>query len=254
MKISRRDFFKVLGVSTLPLLSINKILSDEKEFDFTILTSKPVESLTSLLNSVRANTGKNIFVYSVNNEAADVLKFVLNRTKKGVYGGSKDPIFSRLTGKSIMSVVEVRRINRTDPGITMTYGSKIADPRTGVFSNVSSKIYSEKSATFEIRVKINSVDTKSSYGKGEKARISINGKTYGYINLNKNTTITLPTNLGKIKIASNSGKVRVEESSCKHKICMHRGFISSPGEKLICAPQKVVVEIVGKSLVDAIVG
>ncbi len=254
MKLSRRDFLKVLGVSALPLLNINKLLSEEKEFDFTILTSKPVESLTELFNTVNSGTGKNIFVYGVNHEAEQVLKYVLNRTKKGVYRGSEEPLWSRISGKSVMSIVEVKRISKTQPGITMTYGTKIADPRKGVFSGVARKIYSEKEALYEIRVKVNALEKKIEGKKGDKARISINGKTYGFLNLNKNTSITLPTNLGRIKIATYNGKVRVEESSCKHKICMHRGFISNSGEKLICAPQKVVVEVVGNSLVDAIVG
>ncbi len=253
MKISRRDFLKVLGVSALPLLNLNNILRDEKEFDIIILTSKPVESLTEILKAVNSNTGKNIFVHGINKEAENVLKFSLNRINKGVYKGSKIPILATLSGKSIMSVVEVRRISSTEPGLTLTYGSKVVDPRKGVFSSVSKKIYSEKSAAYEIKVKVNSTES-SSGKKGEKAKVSINGKTYGYLDLKKNTSITLPTNLGKIKVATFSGKVRVEESSCKHKICMHRGFISSPGERLICAPQKVVVEIVGKSMVDAIVG
>ncbi len=253
MKISRRDFLKVLGVSALPLLNLNNILRDEKEFDIIILTSKPVESLTEILKAVNSNTGKNIFVHGINKEAENVLKFSLNRINKGVYKGSKIPILATLSGKSIMSVVEVRRISSTEPGLTLTYGSKIVDPRKGVFSSVSKKIYAEKSAAYEIRVKINSTDTGNGK-RGEKARISVNGKTYGYLDLKKNNSVTLPTNLGKIKVATFSGKVRVEESSCKHKICMHRGFISSPGERLICAPQKVVVEIVGKSMVDAIVG
>ncbi len=250
MGITRRDFLKVLGVSTLPLLNFKNIINDNKELEFKIITAKPVESLVLLLNQLKNSGEKNISLYGVNGEALNILKYVLNRTKSGIYKGGSNSLWN----SSLMAVLEVKRVAYTKPGFTMLSDNRILDPRTGAFSNIAGKIYSEDKADYEITLKISSIADKTVKKPGTKAKILINGRTKGFINLSKNEKLSFSTNLGKIKIVSESGKVRVEESSCKHKICMHRGAISNGGEKLICAPQKVIVEVVGKSIVDSIVG
>lgn len=42
--------------------------------------------------------------------------------------------------------------------------------------------------------------------------------------------------------------VRVIESSCPDKICAKTGWISKPGENIICLPSRIVIEIAGNSL------
>ncbi len=251
MGITRRDFLKILGVSSLPLLNFKNILKNDTEFEFTVISSKPIDTVTSLLNAIKQSSSKNIFLYGINDEAISISKYVLNRTMKGIYKGNSMNLFNK---SALMAVMEIKRISKTAPGITMISGNSIVDPRRGVFSRIAQKVYNEKSGDFEIRIKVSSVLNTKKSNPGTKAKIMINGKTKGYINLNKNEKLNFSTNLGKIKIVSGSGMVRVEESSCKHKICMHRGYISNTGEKLICAPQKVVVEVIGKSLIDSIVG
>ena len=53
------------------------------------------------------------------------------------------------------------------------------------------------------------------------------------------------------------GRVRISESNCPRKVCVHQGWISHSGESIICVPNKVVVKIRGeekmvKGKVDAI--
>lgn len=40
-----------------------------------------------------------------------------------------------------------------------------------------------------------------------------------------------------------NGQIRVKTSDCPDKICEKTGFISSPGEKIVCLPKKLVVEV-----------
>ena len=51
-----------------------------------------------------------------------------------------------------------------------------------------------------------------------------------------------------------NGKVSVKKTLCRHKICKLRGEIGSKGEKIVCAPQKVVIKVKGESIIDAITG
>lgn len=45
-----------------------------------------------------------------------------------------------------------------------------------------------------------------------------------------------------------SEKVRVIESTCENKICIKTGWISRPGENIVCLPSRIVVEIGGSDL------
>lgn len=41
----------------------------------------------------------------------------------------------------------------------------------------------------------------------------------------------------------NDGRIRITESDCPDKICVKTGYISSVGEKIVCLPKKLIVEI-----------
>ncbi len=45
-------------------------------------------------------------------------------------------------------------------------------------------------------------------------------------------------------------KVKMVESPCPDKICIGMGWISRPGESIICIPNRVVVRIVGSDNYD----
>ena len=41
----------------------------------------------------------------------------------------------------------------------------------------------------------------------------------------------------------NNGQIRIKGSTCPQQICVNRGYISKPGETIICLPHKVIIEI-----------
>lgn len=55
-------------------------------------------------------------------------------------------------------------------------------------------------------------------------------------------------NLGKarITIEVKAGAIRMVDSNCRNKLCVRAGWISRPGQTIICAPNRVVIEIQGK--------
>ena len=53
------------------------------------------------------------------------------------------------------------------------------------------------------------------------------------------------------------GKIRIAESDCPDKICVHTGFIKKPMQTSVCLPNAVSVRIVGgdsEDEVDMVVG
>lgn len=79
---------------------------------------------------------------------------------------------------------------------------------------------------------------------GQQAAIYINGKLKGEYPLSHNQTISYPE-VG-ITVAIADGKIGITDSDCKDKICIHSGYIYRSGERIICAPNKLVIVVRGK--------
>jgi hypothetical protein len=52
-------------------------------------------------------------------------------------------------------------------------------------------------------------------------------------------------NEGSVTVEVRGGRARIIESTCPNKICVNAGWISRPGERIICLPNRVSVEIEG---------
>lgn len=80
------------------------------------------------------------------------------------------------------------------------------------------------------------------------AIISVNGKEYRKIRLDNNSkteeiNINNDGDINIIKIVDN--KIAIVEANCPDHICEKPGFISKVGDRLVCLPHKVVIEIKG---------
>lgn len=85
-----------------------------------------------------------------------------------------------------------------------------------------------------------------SLGKPTEAVVSVNGQNTAHFTLQRESRISVRGMLGESKIEIAEGKVRIVSSPCLQKVCVHQGWISKPGDAVICAPNQVVVKIVGE--------
>ena len=61
--------------------------------------------------------------------------------------------------------------------------------------------------------------------------------------------------LGTNEVHIENEGVYMAKAKCPDKLCVHQGRISKAGQSIICLPNKIIVEIVGKkSDVDAVSG
>ena len=60
---------------------------------------------------------------------------------------------------------------------------------------------------------------------------------------------------GTISVEAVPGRgVRISQSNCPAKVCVHTGWIKKPGETIACLPNKLLVEIKGeKQEYDAVI-
>lgn len=53
------------------------------------------------------------------------------------------------------------------------------------------------------------------------------------------------SNFNKIEIEN--GKIAITDADCPDKICVKTGWISEPGQSIVCLPHKLIIEIEGKN-------
>ena len=79
------------------------------------------------------------------------------------------------------------------------------------------------------------------------ANIIVDGKVVQKIDLTegKNKRINLDLKENNVIMVKN-GAIGIVDASCKDKVCKNTGFISRPGQSIVCVPSKLIIEIEGK--------
>lgn len=75
---------------------------------------------------------------------------------------------------------------------------------------------------------------------GSRVTVSVDNEVVYDIPLNTDRVVALPKNT----VSVINGEVFMEYSSCKNQICVKTAPIKNAGEKIICLPNKVIVEVV----------
>ncbi|MGE5559561.1 MAG: NusG domain II-containing protein [Chloroflexota bacterium] len=94
---------------------------------------------------------------------------------------------------------------------------------------------------------------------GEVAVVTLNGQVVREIRLNEITepvefTVTTADGQGYNIVRAEPGRIRVTEANCPEQIDVLQGWISHPGQSIICLPHRLVIKITGgKSDVDSII-
>lgn len=74
--------------------------------------------------------------------------------------------------------------------------------------------------------------------------ISVEEKEWIY-DISIDREIQIPGPIGVTHIEVENGKVHVHDSPCTSKICVAAGWIDSPGEWIVCLPNRVFITIEG---------
>lgn len=82
---------------------------------------------------------------------------------------------------------------------------------------------------------------KKAFPHGTDVIIEVNGRPAYKLPLNTNTTISVRGIVGDTVVEIKDRKVRIKESPCPNKTCIHNGWIDKGA--IICLPNRVVVNI-----------
>ncbi len=85
--------------------------------------------------------------------------------------------------------------------------------------------------------------------------VSIDGETVERMPLERYEGGSYESRGYTVRVAAESGAVRVAESDCPNQDCVHTGAISRAGQSIVCLPARVAVTLEGASAgYDVIVG
>jgi hypothetical protein len=80
-------------------------------------------------------------------------------------------------------------------------------------------------------------------GGSLRVRVIVNGKEDRALPLDQDKDFTVNGFQGESQVEISGGRVRMVDSACPDKLCVRTGWISKPGESIICLPNRVVLEI-----------
>lgn len=79
--------------------------------------------------------------------------------------------------------------------------------------------------------------------KNNIALVQINDNVHYEINLDKDQIIKLKEFNPEVEIEVKNNAIRISRNDCEKKICMKMGFISKPGQMIVCVPKKILIFI-----------
>jgi len=84
-------------------------------------------------------------------------------------------------------------------------------------------------------------------GFAERAIIRQNGQVFAEADLRSRREIEVPGPLGTTHIAIEPGRARVVSDPGPRQYCVRQGWLARPGEIAICAPNRVSIQIAGRT-------
>ena len=86
-------------------------------------------------------------------------------------------------------------------------------------------------------------------GLADRAIVRQNGQVFAEVDLRNRRQLAVPGPLGQTLIAIEPGRARVLSDPGPRQYCVRQGWLMRPGEIAICAPNRVSVQISGRTKV-----
>jgi hypothetical protein len=89
---------------------------------------------------------------------------------------------------------------------------------------------------------------------GRSVAVYADGKRMPSFSLGRDARHRFATRTGEVVIGIEAGRARVLASTCRHKICLASAPVFLAGERIVCAPNRFLLEIEGPRIVDIVTG
>ncbi len=243
--MDRRDFFKSIFLTPLltPLLLASK--NSNSDAELFLISDSPHHVLPPLLQELKA-------LRLVSGNSFSLCTSI----------PQQEPLTSSLVSSGWIPVSNGARAHMTlassflrrpaMPSFTLAREGKVWDLRTrtlrSLWTEMNHQAHSNRLTLVSFHVR------PAELSSGKTVSLYTGGKKVKTISLRQNSTHSFRTKDGRITVSVKDGKARVEESSCRYKICVHCPPAASAGERIICVPNQFILMVDGPSSIDTIIG
>ncbi|MDD2365741.1 MAG: NusG domain II-containing protein [Desulfuromonadaceae bacterium] len=93
-----------------------------------------------------------------------------------------------------------------------------------------------------------------SKSRSTQAVVTVNGDIIRKINMPTNSrySFAIEGSSGSFRVELDGEKIKVSEAHCAGQVCLNQGWISRAGQSIICIPEKIVIRLEGRTMLDAI--
>ena len=244
--MDRRHFIKtVLSTSLLtPLLGPGK--SADPNLTLYLISDHPQDSLPGIMRELGTEPSfwSGRFSFGNPHPSGEKIKHVLYRT------GWRHACPASSTGL-VLSFQPLHHAAR--PSFTLVRNGIVEDIRSRRLSRLWKEMNDSRpdSACLTI-ASLNGPRQPSAHGR--TAAIYTDGKKRAVLALGKDQSKRFASACGEVVVGIERGRAVVLASTCRHKICQSSLPASLAGERIICAPNRFLLEIEGPRFVDTITG
>jgi hypothetical protein len=84
-------------------------------------------------------------------------------------------------------------------------------------------------------------------GAGEDALVESGGEIVARLPLDREESVTVRGAVGSVVVTVREGRVAVTRADCPNHVCVRTGWKEHSGDVVVCAPNRIVVVIVGRT-------
>jgi len=243
--MNRRHFIQTLV--TVPFLS-QAILGSKKTSSSTelhLISDSPHQILPSILEELKNHSLNDGTKFCFLNSSPYKKQIIQELQKKGWS-------FSPTQDKADLSLSFRVLGHKIQPSFTLARNGEVWDVRSNKLLAIWKTI--NKINNLSSTLTIASFRGSTHQFMGKSISIFNQGKKTDSLSLDKNSIKSYRARQGRITVTVNNRRAWVTDSSCRHKICCLTPPISFAGERIICAPNRFLVEIDRTSLIDTSIG
>ena len=82
--------------------------------------------------------------------------------------------------------------------------------------------------------------------QGTQARILRGGEQIALVSLHEHKRLSIEGELGTSELEIKNGMIRFINSPCRNKQCVHSSWVSLGGDFIVCLPNRISVQVVGR--------
>ena len=243
--MDRRDFFKSLVLTPLltPLLLASK--RSHSNAELYLISDSPNHCLPPLLQELKTLgliSGQSYSIHGPMKQQKQLTSALITSGWSPVSAGAR----------AHMTLTSSRLNSPALPSFTLAREGKVWDLRTKTLRSLWTEMNHQ--ARSRVLTIVSFQSRPAELVSGKTVSLYKNGKKVKTVSLRQNATHFFQTKAGRITVSVEDGGVRVKESSCRHKICVHCPPAAYAGERIICAPNQFMLLVDGPSPVDTIIG